>query len=124
MLSVILILLVPVVIVAGIVVVVAQRAAQMKRLAADGVAATATVADKLVQGRSSSGSGRIYRIRYEYAGPDGVTHTHRSVVGFDEWSAVQIGDSYAIYYSASTPSVSAPARLVELSRDALARRGR
>ncbi|MCU0647472.1 MAG: DUF3592 domain-containing protein [Gemmatimonadaceae bacterium] len=124
MLSVILLLLVPAAIVVGLVAVVSLRALQMKRLAADGIAATATVADKLVQGRTGSGGGRIHRIRYEYVGPDGVTHTHRSVVDVSEWNAVQIGDAYPIYYSASKPSISAPARLVELSRGALARRGR
>ncbi|MCU0634881.1 MAG: DUF3592 domain-containing protein [Gemmatimonadaceae bacterium] len=116
--------LMPVLIVGGWATILVRRGLQMKRLAEDGVAATARITGKLKQGGTGVNGGTTYRLRYEYAGPDGVTHTYRSVVGFDEWSAVEEGDPFPIYYSASKPSVSGPARLVEASRAAIARRGR
>lgn len=115
-------LLIPVLIVAGLVVVVVRRGFQMKQLCADGVEATGTVVARL-QYHTAKGSVRNNRwIKYEYQDAAGQTHGHKSLVTSDFWTTHQEGGPIAIVYSRSRPDISAPRHLVELSRQALAKK--
>jgi hypothetical protein len=71
----------------------------------------------------ASGSRRsTRRIRYAYQDAAGRTHTHTSMITSDFWNAHVEGGPITIVYSRSRPQVSAPRHLVELSRQALAKR--
>lgn len=114
-------LFVPALIIAGLIVVVVRRGFQMKQLCADGVDITGTVVAKL-QYHSAKGSVRNDRwIRYEYT-VGGATHSHKSLVTSEYWSAHSEGGPIDLVYSRSRPGISAPRPLVESCRAAMEKR--
>lgn len=122
MITILLTFLVPVAIVIGLIVVVVRRGYQMKQLVEDGVDATGTVTAKIEHPTASGSKRSSRRIAYEYQDAAGQTHRHVSLITSDFWNAHAEGGPIDIVYSRSRPHVSAPRHLVELSRQALARK--
>jgi len=122
MITILLTLFVPVAIVVGLVVMVVRRGFQMKQLVQDGVAVTGVVTDKIEHPTASGSRRSSRRIAYEYRDAAGQAHRHISLVTSDFWNAHAEGGPIDIVYSRSRPGISAPAHLVELSRQALGRK--
>jgi hypothetical protein len=101
---------------------VVRRGFEMAQLVKDGVEATGQVQAKLEYAGASGSRRSTRRIRYAYQDAAGRTHTHTSMITSDFWNAHVEGGPIAIVYSRSRPQVSAPRHLVELSRQALAKK--
>jgi hypothetical protein len=95
--------------------VVVRRGLEWRELVEEGVDATAVVVRK----RRYS---RTFQLAYEYVDPDGVRHSHHSMVVWDVFNRYEVGDEIPIVYARRRPRVSAPRYLVDASREALQRR--
>jgi hypothetical protein len=122
MITILLSIFVPIAIIVGLVVMVVRRGFQMKLLVQDGVAGTGVVTDKIEHPTASGSRRSSRRIAYEYRDAAGQSHRHTSLVTSDFWNAHTEGGPIDIVYSRSQPAISAPAFLVELSRQALQRK--
>ena len=125
MISSLISLLVPVALVAGLIILVVRRGLQMRLLAMDGVETTGQVVAKLrhIHARRKGSQRPSLRIHYAYRDAAGGEHEHRSLVTDSFWNEHVESGPIAIVYSKSRPHISAPKHLVELSREALAKRG-
>lgn len=122
MFSIIVGLLIPVLIVGGLVFIVVRRGFQMRLLVQDGVVTTGRVLAKLEYPTAKGSRGNNRRIHYSYQDEAGQTHEHRSLVTSDFWHGHTEGGPIDIVYARHQPHVSAPRHLVELSRQALAKK--
>jgi hypothetical protein len=106
-------------IVIAIIAVVAWRGMQFKALAERGVPVRGTVTKKSTSGNKSGSSSK--RITFTYAGPDGREYRRSASVVTSKWEEHDVGGSINLICLPDRPGISAPAWLVKLAREALAK---
>jgi hypothetical protein len=98
------------------------RGRQFGELARRGVPVAGVVVRKFRSGIAGAAGSRGRRLAFSYTGPDGVTYRRAASVPTSKWREYEEGSAIELYCLPDNPGVSAPAWLVQLARDALAKR--
>lgn len=100
------------------------RGRQFGELARRGVPVTGRVVRKFRAGSAEMAGSRSRRLAFTYTGPDGREYRRAASVSIGKWAEYEEGSAIALICLPDDPGVSAPAWLVELAREALAKKGR
>ena len=100
------------------------RGRQFGELARRGMPVTGRIVRKFRAGNVDMSGSRSRRLAYTYTGPDGREYRRAASVSIGKWAEYEEGSAIALICLPDDPGVSAPAWLVELAREALAKKGR
>ena len=79
---------------------------------------------KIKAGSTEMSGSRSRRLAFTYTGPDGREYRRAASVSIGKWAEYEEGSAIALICLPDDPGVSAPAWLVDLAREALAKKGR
>ncbi len=100
------------------------RGRQFGDLARRGMPVTGRVVRKFRAENVDISGSRSRRLAFTYTGPDGREYRRAASVTIGKWAEYEEGSAIALICLPDDPGVSAPAWLVELAREALAKKGR
>jgi hypothetical protein len=118
--SIVVAILIPIGLILAAIVLVRNRGKQFAALAERGIPAMATVSRRFTT--AGGGTGRVKRIGFTYAGPDGRQYERFASVGQGHYRDVAEGDPFPIVFLPDDPGTSAPAWLVDAARQAVTKR--
>ena len=98
------------------------RGRQFGELARRGIPVTGRVVRKFRSGVAGGAGSRGRRIAFTYTGPDGQSYRRAATVSIGKWAEFEEGSAIDLVCLPDDPGVSAPSWLVELAREALAKR--
>lgn len=104
--------------------IVIWRGRQFGELARRGVPVTGVVVRKFRSGNAGGPTTRGRRLAFSYTGPDGQAYRRAASVSSGKWAEYEEGSPIELICLPDKPGVSAPAWLVVLAREALAKRER
>ena len=98
------------------------RGRQFGELARRGMPVTGRIVHKFRAGSAEMSGSR--RPAFTYTGPDGREYRRAASVSIGKWAEYEEGSAIALICLPDDPGVSAPAWLVDLAREALAKKAR
>jgi hypothetical protein len=101
---------------------VVSRGLQMKQLLDDGIDIDGKVVSQFKHNPKTGSLSTDYFLRYSYRDNAGREYEYKSNVNRDFWAAHPEGSTIAITYSKSKPAISAPRFLVDVAREAMAKK--
>ena len=100
------------------------RGRQVGELARRGVPVTGQVVRKFRSGFAGAAGSRGRRLAFTYTVPDGRPYRRAASVTASQWAAYEEGGPIELFCLPEEPGVSAPASIVQLAREALAKRAK
>lgn len=98
------------------------RGRQFGELARRGMPVTGRIVRKFRAANADISGSRSRRLSFTYTGPDGREYRRAASVSIGKWAEYEEGSEIALICLPDNPGVSAPAWLVDLAREALAKR--